>query len=87
MSSVYKVFIGILLAVIMGLGTLSIKQWITNSRLEVDNNNLNIAVQEYDAMVQVIPYNVLNQERGGKAHEEINATINSNKLLIGNDWM
>jgi len=91
---IQKVIIGIMGIALLSLGFYSAKQYFVNISNEITINkqktdiiNLNTAVIEYENILKIIPYQVLNKERGEKAHEDINTTYNDNTLLIGNDWM
>ena len=91
---IQKVIIGIMGVALVALGYYSVKQYFVNISNEITINkqdteiiNLNTAVKEYENIIEIIPYQVLNKERGEKAHEDINTTYHDNTLLIGSNWM
>lgn len=54
----------------------------TNKDLTTQNQNKDNAIQAYEQILKVLPFEVLNTERQGKANEEINSTIHDDGIIV-----
>lgn len=79
-----KFLVYVILFITVSLGSFAITLYIENGSLEDDNKNKDQAIQAYEEIIKVIPYNTLAKERNSNAKEEINATLsNDNSIRDG----
>lgn len=78
---VNKIIIYALTFALVGAVGYGIKEKIVNVKISSENEDLNLAVEKYEEMIKVIPFNVLSGERKEKANEEINSTLSNDNAI------
>lgn len=83
-----KILNYVLAVALAGALAYGIKAKIVNVKISSENEDLNRAVEHYEEMIKILPYNVLAKERKEKADEEINATLSNDDFIIdGIKWL
>ena len=77
-----KILVYIIISLFMFFGSVVVIQHFKISKLEVNVIQKENAIQAYEELLKVIPFNHMVDERISNAKDDINATLDNNNAII-----